>query len=237
MPAPFVLLKVGRTSEALARARGDYERWFREGLGVGDALDVVDLTSGDALPASGAHRAIVVTGSAAMVTDREPWSVAAGAFLREAVHAGRHVLGVCYGHQLLADALGGEVGYNPRGRQIGTIEATPTDAGRADPLLGPLGAPLVVQTSHRQIVTRLPEGATLLARAPLDPHHAFRMGERAWGVQFHPEFDGAIARTYVEERREAIAQEGLDPDALAASARDSAQGTALLRAFARLAQG
>jgi GMP synthase (glutamine-hydrolysing) len=235
MAKKLALLKVGKTSDALARERGDYERWFREGLGIGDALELVDLTAGHALPDPNAHDGVVVTGSAAMVTDREPWSVAAAAYLVDAFAREKPILGVCYGHQLLADALGGEVDWNPRGRQIGTVLATLTDEGRADALLGSLGEPLYVQTSHKQVVRTLPEGAVRLASSPLDPNHAFRIGARAWGVQFHPEFDGPIARTYVEEREEAIRAEGRDPEALAAAVIDSPQGRALLQRFAELA--
>ena len=95
MAKKLALLKVGKTSDALARERGDYERWFREGLGIGDALELVDLTAGHALPDPNAHDGVVVTGSAAMVTDREPWSVAAAAYLVDAFAREKPILGVC----------------------------------------------------------------------------------------------------------------------------------------------
>lgn len=237
MPKKLLLLEVGRPSEALVASRGGYGRWFAEGLEAGEALDVIDVVAGEPLPSHEGYAGIVVTGSAAMVTDRETWSEQAAALLRDAHHAGRAILGVCYGHQLLAHALGGTVRYNPLGRQIGTVTATLTDEGRHDPLLSGLGDPLRVQTSHKQVVGTLPPGAVRLASAPLDENHAFRIGARAWGVQFHPEFDGEIARTFVEERSDAIRAEGLDPDALVQSVTDSAQGRVVLQRFAALALG
>lgn len=236
MKHPLVLLKVGKTSEAVADERGDYDVWFREGLEA-EEMTVIRVPDGDPLPDVADVGAVVVTGSFAMVTDRAPWSVASADFLAAAVARGTPVLGVCYGHQLLADALGGAVDWNPLGRQIGTVEATLTEDGRTDRLLGGLGEPLVVQTSHRQVVTTLPSGATLLARSPKDAHHAFRIGENAWGVQFHPEFDHVVSRAYVSERAEAIASEGGDPDALLGGVRASGHGREILRRFGAIARG
>lgn len=237
MSARWVLFKVGSTFEEVARERGDYDLWFREGLGplAEGRLDVLRTPEGDALPDVGDHAAIVVSGSGAMVTDRERWSVELAAFLCEAVARRIPTLGVCYGHQLLADALGGRVDYNPNGRQVGTVEATLTHEANRDPLLSDMPRPMVVQTSHSQCVIELPPGAVLLARSPRDGNHAFRCGDSAWGVQFHPEFDGPSAREYVARRMEAIRAEGDDPEALLAGIRDSDHGRAVLRRFARIA--
>ncbi|MEZ4253445.1 MAG: hypothetical protein R3B99_34990, partial [Polyangiales bacterium] len=71
--------------------------------------------------------------------------------------------------------------------------------------------------------------------SPRDPNHAFRAGPRAWAVQFHPEIDHAAIAEYVSRRREAIASEGDDPDALLAAITPSEHGTKLLRRFAELA--
>lgn len=236
MARPIALLKVGRTSDAVADERGDYDVWFREGL-ESDDLVVLRVADGDPLPDPSDYGAVVMTGSFAMVTDRAPWSVSSGGFLARSVELGLPVLAVCYGHQLLADALGGTVDWNPAGRQIGTVEARLTDEGAKDPLFAGLGNPLVVQTSHRQVVTALPKGATLLASSPRDPNHAFRFGPNAWGVQFHPEFDDDVARAYIEERAEAIASEGGDPKALLDSVRRSSHGREILRRFGAIARG
>lgn len=234
MALPLALLKVGSTSPEIASERGDYDRWFREGLGVDD-VETFHVSQGDSLPSPTSVRAVVVTGSFAMVTDRAAWSVASAEFLLECVERATPVLGVCYGHQLLADALGGVVSYNARGRQIGTVEARLTTEGTKDELLSGLGDPLVVQTSHRQHVLRLPPSAVLLASSPLDENHAFRVGKNAWGVQFHPEFDHEVARRYVLDREDALLKEGRDPRALSESVRASAHGRAILARFGAIA--
>lgn len=231
----LVLLKVGSTLPVLVARGEDYDLWFRRSLGIGERLDVVRVFEGEPLPDLNVYRGVVVSGSPAMVTERAPWSLATATFLLEAMARDVPVLGVCYGHQLLADACGAQVDFNPRGRQIGTVHADLTAAGQADPLFENLPARLVVQTSHSQSVLALPEGLTCLAQSGRDPQHAFRVvNKQAWGVQFHPEFDAQVTRTYIEQRSEAIRSEGQDPDALLSAVVESDHGSRILQRFAAL---
>ena len=111
-------------------------------------------------------------------------------FLREAVEEGVPVLGICLGGQLLARALGADV--RPAQRlEAGwlTIEATPEAAG--DALLAHLSAPVGVYQWHTDVFD-LPAGAIRLARSEQSENQAFRYGERAWGLQFHPEVDAPL---------------------------------------------
>jgi GMP synthase (glutamine-hydrolysing) len=196
---------------------------------------VVDARGAADLPEPRGYAGVVVTGSAAMVSEREPWSEATASWLRGAVHAGTPVLGVCYGHQLLAHALGGRVDYNPRGREIGTVELELTPDAARDSLFRGLGPRMRVQATHRQSVLEPPPGAELLARTTLDPCAAFRVNAHAWGLQFHPEFSLAAIAAYLEARRDAIRAEGGDPDALARGLRPAPASRRVLRRFARLA--
>lgn len=238
-PHPLLILKVG-DAEASVRARhGDFEDYFRRGLALeGDPpLVVVDPRAGAAPPDPGDLAGVVVTGSGSMVTDDEPWSVATERWLADAVTAELPVLGVCYGHQLLARALGGEVAWNPRGREIGTVDVELAPAAARDALLRGLESPLAVQATHSQSVTRLPAGAEPLAGNAHDPHQAFRAGARAWGVQFHPEFTAEVVRGYLEARREACAAEGIDVDALLATVAETTGAARILRRFGALLRG
>ncbi len=153
------------------------------------------------------------------------------------VDAGTPTLGICYGHQLLAAALGGEVGKNPQGREIGTILLRLEPNATHDPLLAGFPAVLKVQATHVESVLTLPVGARVLGKSELDPYAAIAFGERAWGVQFHPEFDADVIREYIRARRQPILAEGLEPDALVAAAVNSPYGTALLRRFRELVEG
>jgi GMP synthase (glutamine-hydrolysing) len=230
-----LVVKTGTTLAQLRPHRGDYEDWIVEGLGLPwGRIELAVVYEGEALPESSVPAGVVVTGSSALVSAREPWSERAAAWLREAVTAGTPLLGICYGHQLLAHALGGRVGRNPRGREIGTVVVELQAAAREDPLLGALPAALKVQATHVESVLELPSGARLLASSAIDPHQAFACGERAWGVQFHPEFDADVIRTYLEVRREEIRAEGIDPESLEREIAESPHGTRLLRRFAEL---
>ena len=230
-----LIVKTGTTVPSVAQRRKDFESWITTAMGLAERqVEVRRVYQDEPLPAPGDVGAVVVTGSSAMVTDREPWSERTAEWLAGAVEHGTPVLGICYGHQLLAHALGGKVDNNPLGRQIGTLDVTLNDAVEHDLLFSGFPRTLHVPVSHRQVVTVLPPGATLLASTERDPHHAFAHGDQAWGVQFHPEFDADIVRGYITARRDVLAAEGMDPDRLLADAEDTEHGTLLLRRFAQL---
>lgn len=230
-----LIVKTGTTVPAVAQRRKDFESWIATAMGLPERLvDVVRVYENEPLPPIAELGGVVVTGSSAMVTDRAPWSERSAEWLVDAIDHGTPVLGICYGHQLLAQALGGKVENNPLGRQIGTLDVALNDAAEHDQLFSGFPRLLHLPVSHRQSVTALPPGATLLAQSARDPNHAFSFGANAWGVQFHPEFDADIVRGYIEARREQLALEGLDPDQLLHDAMDTPHGSLLLRRFAQL---
>jgi GMP synthase (glutamine-hydrolysing) len=130
----------------------------------------------------------------------------AAAYLLEAARH-RPVLGVCFGHQLVAHALGGRVERNPRGREAGTGEIRLTDAGRRDPLFAGLPPVLEVQQTHTDHVASLPDSAEVLAVNDFTPVQAFAVGDLMRCVQFHPELDAARSRSLNEGRRELLDRE------------------------------
>jgi GMP synthase (glutamine-hydrolysing) len=232
-----------KTGEALApvRARhGDFEDWIALGLGRPvDALEVASVYRGESLPNPSSIRAVVITGSPAMVTERPDWSEASARWLARIVREDAlPVLGLCYGHQLIAHGLGGEVGPNPNGREMGTVEVTfdgdrESGQGAGDGLASIFEEGVFPgHMSHVESVLRPPEGTRVLARTALDPHSVLEFGPRQWGVQFHPEFDRAIMQGYVEARRQIVADEGLDPDAMIAEAVETPAITRVLARFA-----
>ncbi len=235
-PRPLLILKTGDTVAAARARRGDFEDWFRAGLGLPPAAVAVADPRCQSLPSPEALSGVVVTGSSAMVTDGHPWSEASAAWLRRALALGLPVLGVCYGHQLLAQALGGQVGDLPRGWEVGTVRVALTAAAARDPLFAGLPPLLPVHATHRQGVLRAPPGARILAGNADDACQAFAWGRRAWGVQFHPEFDVEILALYLRERAGELRAAGLDPEALAAGLVPTPAAAALLPRFAALCQ-
>lgn len=234
--ASVLIVQTGSTLPAVRARHGDFPDWFRHGLGLRRGeVDVVDVATGEDLPAPGQYAGVIITGSPAMVSERLPWSERTAQWLAKSVDAGSAVLGVCYGHQLLAHAFGGEVDYHPAGRELGTVTIERLADSANDPLLGDAPMLFPAHASHQQSVLSLPPGAVALARSAHDPFHAIRFAPRAWGLQFHPEFSVEIMRGYVDARRPA--RNGNCPQACCAT-RDCAPtpfARRLLRRFRAIA--
>lgn len=200
----LVIFKVGDTFSSLAGQLGDFDQWIIDQLGpLPLPVTVVDPRREDELPPVSKIAGAIVTGAHSMVTDRAQWSEDLAAWLRSAVSDNVPVLGICYGHQLLAHALGGEVGYHPGGIELGTVFVKLTSLAKNDSLFRSMPETFAAQVVHRQSVLRLPSGAVLLAANDFEPHQAFRVGSSAWGVQFHPEFSPAAMSGYIKELTQA----------------------------------
>ncbi len=230
----LAILKTGSTYDHIRAQYGDFEDWFRAGLGTGLAIDVIDVTRDEDTGRPGDWDGIVVTGSPAMVSHREPWSERTGGWLADAVAAGVPVLGVCYGHQLLAHALGGRADDRPQGRESGTFEVRLLMEAQQDPLFRQLPERFPAHLTHRQSALALPEGAVRLAQSDNEPNQAFRLGRCAWGVQFHPEFTPTVMTAYLKTQSEALAAEGQSPTELLAGVRPSEAAASLLARFGEL---
>jgi len=114
----------------------------------------------------------------------------------------RPVLGICFGHQLIARALGGIVERHVKGPEAGTVEVELTDAGQRDPLFAGLPVRFGVQQGHEDHVARLPPGAVLLARNDHTPVQAFAHGPMLRAIQFHPEFTAERSEAFVRVDRD-----------------------------------
>lgn len=229
-----VILKTGSTYPGLKEQFGDFEEWFVRGLSPRFDITVLNTVAGELPGEPTDWDGVVVTGSPAMVSDREPWSEDAAAWLARVVDKAVPLLGVCYGHQLLAHALGGEVGYHPGGRESGTHRVELLNSAADDPLFRGMPDSFNAQLTHKQTVLRLPQGAILLGRNEFEPHQAFRVGECAWGVQFHPEFSDAIMRAYLGVQAPDLELEGFDPQAMINSVTGAPEASGLLERFCAL---
>ncbi|MGA2383333.1 MAG: type 1 glutamine amidotransferase [Gemmatimonadales bacterium] len=162
----------------------------------GLALDLRRMDLGEALPDVGAVAALVILGGpmGAYEAVAHPHLLEEQRLLEEAVEQGLPVLGICLGSQLLAAALGARVYPGPE-PEIGVFEVKLTEDGADDPLLGPAGPKFSAFHWHGDTF-ELPPGAVHLASTRAYRHQAFRVGDRAWGLQFHIELDQALAREW-----------------------------------------
>jgi GMP synthase (glutamine-hydrolysing) len=224
---PVLIIRTGRAPASIRARHGDFPHWFRLGSQLPlQQLLVVDVEAGERLPSLREVAGAMITGSAAMVTERLPWSERTAGWIRDAMDVELPLFGVCYGHQLMAHALGGRVDYLPGGREIGTqsIEMLPHHAH--DPLLSALPAAFRAQTTHEQSVLEPPGGSVILARSARDPHHLLRYGAKAISTQFHPEFNADVMRADMQ-------REGADPGHTFKAVAATPVARRLLRTFAR----
>jgi GMP synthase (glutamine-hydrolysing) len=192
--------------------------WLDE---AGCELDVRQPYAGGALPRAGEYDGLVVLGGPMGAND-DAWHAWLGPvkqLLRDARDAGLPTLGICLGHQLIAVALGGTVEPNPRGQQVGLLPVGWTADAAADPLVGPLATSRRGVQWNSDIVTVLPDGATLLAATAEGEVQAARFGPAMWGVQLHPEVDDVVLTPWAEEDRGSHETRGIDTDALLAEVR------------------
>lgn len=228
--APLLILVTGDPVAPTQARAGGFANLVRSSVAEvweGGFVEV-DARHAAQLPAAQGYAGLIVTGSASSVTERAAWMLRVEEYLAEAVHREHPVLGICFGHQLLGQALGGLVERNPRGREMGTVALRIV---ADDPLLDRSIEPALAHATHVDSVTRLPRGAQLLATTELEPHAALRFGERAWGVQFHPEFDEQVMTEYVATRSALLAEEGRDPEALRRGIGAALAGRLVLRRF------
>jgi GMP synthase (glutamine-hydrolysing) len=229
---PVLIIHTGDPEESLKSAYDSYAGFIRRAAGLeSHDVHIVPVYLGEQPADPARYRAAFITGSPAMVTDREPWSEQTAHWLRKAATQGLPMFGICYGHQLLAHALGGQVGYNPAGREIGTqlVEHLADD-----PLLAGLPRPFPAQMMHMQSVLEPPPGAVVLARSAMDAHQMLRIGDRIVSTQFHPEFPPEFVGAVLDRHAQAYAGENLDIASLKAGLRPTPDACALLRRFLEL---
>ena len=229
----FLIIETGQPVAAMRR-HGRFPHWIRVAAGLrADQATVVNVEAGDPLPGHAGYAGVLITGSGAMVTDRHDWSERTADWLRDGLDAGLPVFGICYGHQLIAHALGGEVGDNPTGREMGTVPVDLHPEAAQDILFATLPARFSAQVTHLQTVLRPPADAAVLARSEQDACQAFRWRDHAWGVQFHPEFSATHMRGYVHARRDALQREGQCHRRMAKDVKPTPQARGVLRRFVR----
>jgi GMP synthase-like glutamine amidotransferase len=209
----ITIIETGLVSERYRARHGSYPQMFQRMIRAEDAstdFDIVSIIGGQPLPDPDALQAILITGSAAGVYDQLDWIAPLEDFVRRAHASQIPMVGVCFGHQLMAQALGGIVRKSENGWGIGrhVYDVAPGNGIIA-------GERIAIAASHQDQVIEPPAGARTILSSPFTAHAGLFYGNSALSVQPHPEFDAGYARVCCELR------EGRAPDALVAEAKAS----------------
>jgi GMP synthase-like glutamine amidotransferase len=166
-----------------------------------------DVRAGEIPATPDAHDVYLCTGSRHSVYDALDWIEPLKAFVRDINDTGKTFVGICFGHQLLAQALGGEVAKAEQGWGIGVLDM---DIVQPEPWMQPPQNHCTLQYMHGDQVQHLPPESTLLAVAPHCPVAMFKVRETMLGIEGHPEFPAAYEEALLLSRRERIGADAVD---------------------------
>ena len=226
------IIKCGSTFDSIKNDFKDFEHWIIDKFENKDKnIVIINAQENEKLPILTKNDAVILTGSHSMVTHEESWSLEVEKWLPKLIDEEVPLLAICYGHQLLAKSLGGVSGYHENGIEIGSVDINLEENAKDDEIFSKLQNSFKAHTIHSQTVIKLPKNATRLAFNNHDKNHAFRVGNCAWGVQFHPEFDENIMNLYIKE---VAKKKDLEVEKLISFSENTNVATIILKEFERL---
>ena len=235
---PVLVIRTGHAPKPIRARHGDFAHWFCLAARLPSRqVRIIDVTAGEQLPPPGEVAGALITGSAAMVTERAAWSELTAGWIRNAMDVELPMFGICFGHQLMAHALGGRVDYLSGGREIGTLPIRFLADAPVDALTEGMPASFRAHTTHEQSVVEIPRDATVLARSDRDPNHLIRYGKQAYSAQFHPEFNAEVMRAYIRRKHADMQREGSDPRRIFREVAATPVARGLFRRFVQLHMG
>lgn len=231
----MTLLIVNSAEWGEDHARADYPKdvgqWFVSGIGEPARECAVWRVQLQAGPPVSEPAAVYLSGSSASAYETDEWIGRLGQAIRGWAEREVPILGVCFGHQMIAEALGGKVERNPKGWEVGVQEVELTEEGMHDALFRGFPRRFPVMQSHQDIVTRLPPGARMLAGNAMSTFQSFALGDRIRTVQFHPEYTPEHLRFLLTPRREKLAATGVDMAATLDGIRPTPESGTILKRF------
>jgi len=204
------ILKTGETFDTTKEKFGDFDAWVINFLGKTDKnIKIIHILKNQKLPSLQSAAAFIITGSHSMVSEELNWSVELERYIRKIASKKIPLLGICYGHQLIAKALGGKSDFNKKGKEIGRVKIKRTINSSNDPLFKGFPRQFYAFETHYQSAVKLPSKAVVLASNYKEQHQAVRFTKYIWGVQFHPEFNVNIMKEYIINQEDELIKSGI----------------------------
>ena len=201
----FLIIKAGKSFESIISKYGDFDEFtlnaFPNKLESVLILNAQDLPN---YPKVEDLYGVVITGAHQNTTDDEPWMIHLKQWIKSIHKFKLPVLGICFGHQIIAEALGGVVGFNPNGGEVGVVEVK---GDKESSYLLKLPDMFCVFASHFQSVVKLPVSAISIAGNSIEPNHVVLYSDSIWGLQFHPEFNRVIIKIHQQENAKLVEEE------------------------------
>jgi len=196
----IAILKMGAIRKSVSE---DYDVLLIDGIGIpSNQFTIINVPNGDELPYDANFDGIVISGAAKMLTNEYDWLEPLSKWLRYFGEKHVPILGICFGHQIIAHAWDGKIMDNPNGIEVGTKQIDFRKEVKNDQLLKDYYPAINAQVSHVQSVITLPEDSVVLASSQQEPYQAFRIGENIWGLQFHPEFNADVIKKLIISKDE-----------------------------------
>jgi len=196
MKKKILLLVAGKTNLSIRNMFGDKTVWFNKIIeDCGAEMKVIEAYKGEKYNETDGD-GWIITGSADSVMDQKDWMIYMEDKIIKAQRLGKPILGVCFGHQILAKALGGTVMRNPHGWEVGSHKIVLTNEGKTTNLYKNLPSKLTVYETHQDTVSTLPPNSKLLAKNSMGVQSFMCLG--SYGIQFHPEFNFEIMQAYTK---------------------------------------
>jgi len=232
------IFKTGSTFPHIEDKWGDFDDFVIREAGLKKGrVDIISCFDSDNFKQINQASGVIITGSHSNVTEESIWMKNLAGWIRELADKNIPVLGVCFGHQLLAYAFGGRVDNNPKGIEIGTVCVSLNKSAADDLLLNKMEQSFPGHVSHKQTVTELPENAIVLASSAMESYQAIcYKRNKVWGLQFHPEFNADITRLYTDALKNIIIKDGFDFNRVYDTIYENKYGNLILERFIKICQ-
>ncbi|QOP41700.1 glutamine amidotransferase [Sulfurimonas marina] len=231
------ILKVGETFPQTKQKYNDFDSWISRFLKKSkNRIKTINILKNEKLPNLKSATGFIITGSHSMVTHELPWSIQLEQYIKKISKRDIPLLGICYGHQLIAKALGGKSDFNKNGKEIGVVKINTLQKHNHDPILKALPKKFYAYETHYQTVVKLPYNAKRLAKNKKENHQIVRFKTNIWGVQFHPEFDINIMKEYILNQEDDLKKLGFNIDKLLNGLSSCDVSSKILKNFEKITQ-